>query len=135
MAMPGVERSDCLHRFTLARSLLLKRSLALADPFFVSFGRWLQFLITSLLLRFLYCFNMFRYVQRCPLRRYVHTSTSRPVSSALRSRVGMALGASAAVTTYVAWKTLHGQSIALDSVSPSCTCDNLVQIFRILMLW
>ncbi|KAI0812351.1 hypothetical protein BC629DRAFT_1731573 [Irpex lacteus] len=63
---------------------------------------------------------MFRLIQRIPARRLVHTSATRPVSSIVRGRAGLVLGASA-VTAYVAWKATSQSPIALDSVAASST--------------
>ncbi|KAI0093391.1 hypothetical protein BDY19DRAFT_923496 [Irpex rosettiformis] len=61
---------------------------------------------------------MLRLLQRVPARRCIHTSTTRPVSSMIRGRAGLVLGASA-VTAYVAWRATSQPAIALDSLTSS----------------
>ena len=53
---------------------------------------------------------------KVPLRRCLHTS---PRSTAVTrpSRTGAIVAGSAVVGTYLAWKTLHGDKVALDSVA------------------
>ncbi|KAI0915797.1 hypothetical protein AcV5_003619 [Taiwanofungus camphoratus] len=61
---------------------------------------------------------MLRTLAKVPLRRCLHTASSSRSASVLRpTRLGAVLGASAVVTTYLAWKTLQGDAIALDSVA------------------
>ncbi|KAF7797900.1 hypothetical protein EIP86_009106 [Pleurotus ostreatoroseus] len=61
---------------------------------------------------------MFRSLQRLPLRRCVHTSTTRPANAFLNGRVGLAVGASAVLTSYAAWRALRSENqIALDSAT------------------
>lgn len=71
---------------------------------------------------------MLRSLRTLPLRRVIHTSSTRQT---LRSRAGLVLGASAAVTGYVAWKSMTEQAIALDSVG---SCEYHVSYERISML-
>ncbi|OBZ67118.1 hypothetical protein A0H81_12903 [Grifola frondosa] len=62
---------------------------------------------------------MLRSLTKLPLRRCLHTSSSRPASTARSSRFGALAGASAAATVYFAWKSFYGETIALDSASSS----------------
>ena len=62
--------------------------------------------------------TMFRSLQRLPLRRCVHTSTTRPANAFLNGRVGLAVGASAVLTSYAAWRAFRAENqIALDSAT------------------
>lgn len=61
---------------------------------------------------------MFRAISKVSLRRCMHTSSQHSAQSLRFNRWGMAVGASATVTSYFAWKAMYSEPIALDSVSP-----------------
>ncbi|GBE81564.1 hypothetical protein SCP_0312930 [Sparassis crispa] len=60
---------------------------------------------------------MLRTVSKISFHRSLHNSASRPANVIRPGRVGAVLGASAVVSTYIAWRTLHKDSIALDSAA------------------
>ncbi|KZT04582.1 uncharacterized protein LAESUDRAFT_657365 [Laetiporus sulphureus 93-53] len=62
---------------------------------------------------------MFRTLPKVSLRRCLHTSSPRSTAVARPSRVGAVLAGSAVVASYVSWKALYGDKIALDSVASS----------------
>ncbi|CCM05015.1 uncharacterized protein FIBRA_07214 [Fibroporia radiculosa] len=68
---------------------------------------------------------MFRTLAKVPLRRCLHTSSPRSTAVARPSRVIIA--GSAAVATYLTWRTLYGENVALDSVASPSTSSSLVE--------
>ncbi|KAH9911835.1 uncharacterized protein B0H18DRAFT_300922 [Fomitopsis serialis] len=62
---------------------------------------------------------MFRTIAaKVPLRRCLHTAP-RSTAASRPSRAGAVVAGSAVVATYLAWRTLQGDKIALDSVATS----------------
>lgn len=70
---------------------------------------------------------MLRVLGKVPLRRCLHTSAPR--STARPSRVGAVIAGSAVVASYLTWKTLHGDRIALDSIASSSKKTSLASEF------
>jgi len=62
---------------------------------------------------------MLRTLAKVPLRRCLHTSPPRSTAVGRSGRVAAVTAGSAVVATYLTWKTLHGDRIALDSVASS----------------
>ncbi|CAL1707437.1 unnamed protein product [Somion occarium] len=59
---------------------------------------------------------MLRNLVRLPIRRALHTASSRPRPLPRTGRVGLVLGASVATAAYLTWQS---KSVALDAVEPS----------------
>ncbi|KAI0081301.1 hypothetical protein K474DRAFT_1656805 [Panus rudis PR-1116 ss-1] len=64
---------------------------------------------------------MFRTLSQSSFRRSIHTAASRSTRLSRPTRIGAVLGASAAVTAYLAW---NSHKIALDSPQPSSSTLN-----------
>ncbi|EPT04466.1 hypothetical protein FOMPIDRAFT_1021754 [Fomitopsis schrenkii] len=62
-------------------------------------------------------FRTFAAAAKVPLRRCLHTSSPRSTAVTRPSRTGAVIAGSAVVATYLAWRTLQGDKIALDSVA------------------
>ena len=62
-------------------------------------------------------FRTFAAAAKVPLRRCLHTSSPRSTAVTRPSRTGAVIAGSAVVATYLAWRTLHSDKVALDSVT------------------